>query len=116
MFGPGLAAFLDRDLHQLADTSLIDRGKGISFHDFQLGVVRQKRAAVVATHAERSLSEIIRAEAEELCRFRDLIRGQRAARHFDHRANQISEFHFFRGLNFLCDAMDDLDLQVEFSS
>ena len=34
------APFLDRDLHQLADTILIDRGKGISFYDFQLGIMR----------------------------------------------------------------------------
>ena len=46
--------------------------------------------------------------------FGDLIGGQRAARHFNHRADQVIEFHFFRGLNFLRDAMHDLDLQVEF--
>jgi hypothetical protein len=37
-----LAPFLDRDLHQLADAVLIDRGKWIAFHDFQLGVMRQE--------------------------------------------------------------------------
>src|SRR6266700_6198065 len=62
-----LAPFLDRDLHQLADAVLIDGGKWIAFHDFQLGVMRQKRSAVIAAHAKRSLGKIVCAEAEELC-------------------------------------------------
>ena len=74
-FWSGFAAFLDRDLHQLADAILIDRGKRISFHNFQLGVMRQERSAVVAAHPERGLSEIIGAEAEEFRCFGDLIRG-----------------------------------------
>ena len=39
---PRLAAFLDGDLHQLADAGLIDRGERILLHDFQFGVRREE--------------------------------------------------------------------------
>ena len=40
--GRGLAAFLDGDLHQLADAGLIDGGERILLHDFQFRVMRQE--------------------------------------------------------------------------
>src|SRR4029077_17370010 len=82
--GSRLAASFHGNLHQLAHALLIDRGKRIAFYDFQFGVVRQKRTAVVAAHAERGLSEIVGAETEELRLAGDLVRRQRASRHFDH--------------------------------
>ena len=39
---------------------------------------------IVAAHAQARLREVVRAEAEELGRVRDLVRRERAARHFDH--------------------------------
>src|SRR5438046_2901044 len=112
---PRLAPFLDRDLHQLADAVLINGGERIALHDFELGVMRQKRSAVIAAHAKRSLGEIVCPKTEEFCRFRDLIGDQRAPRDLNHRSDQVIELHFFRRLHFLRDAMHDLHLQFELS-
>src|SRR5438552_12853999 len=110
-----LAPFLDRDLHQLADAVLINGGERIALHDFELGVMRKKRSAVIAAHAKRSLGEIVGAETEELRRFRDLIGDQRAPRNLNHRSDQVTKLHFFRRLHLLRDAMHDPHLQFEFS-
>src|SRR6266566_5685694 len=75
-----LPPFLDRDLHQLADAVLINGGKRIALHDFELGVMGQKRSAVIAAHAKRSLGKIVCPKTEEFCRFRDLIGDERAPR------------------------------------
>ena len=60
------------------------------------------------------MRQIVRAEAEKLRVLRDLVRDQRGARNFDHRADQIIEFRllFLRYLR--GDAMDDLDLELQF--
>ena len=47
-------------------------------------------------------------------RLRDFVGGERAARHFDHRADEVVELHFLLGHHFLGDAMDDLGLEIEF--
>ena len=44
---------------------------------------------------------------------RDFVGGERAARDFDHRADQVVELHLLLGHHFLRDAMDDLDLEIE---
>ena len=44
----------------------------------------------------------------------DFVGGQGAARDFDHGADQVVELHLLLGHDFLGDAMDDLDLEVEF--
>ena len=44
----------------------------------------------------------------------DLVGGERAARDFDHRADHVVELHLLLGHDFLGDAMDDLDLEIEF--
>ena len=60
------------------------------------------------------LRQVVGAEAEELGGLGDFVRGQSAARHFDHRADEVVELHFLFRHDFLGDAMDDFDLQVEF--
>ena len=66
MFGPALPAFLDRDLHELADAGLIERGERVLLEDLVLDVRHEEVAHVVAADAERGLREVVRAEAEEL--------------------------------------------------
>src|SRR5208283_1549131 len=77
--GTRLAALLNRDLHQLADTHLVNRLKRVAFDNFQLLILRQERTAIIAAHAERRLRQIVGAEAEELRVLRDLVGAQRAA-------------------------------------
>ena len=45
---------------------------------------------------------------------RDFVGGERAARDFDHGADQVIEFHLLLRHHFLRDAMDDLGLEIEF--
>ena len=111
--GLALRPFVDGDLHQLTDAGLIDRGKRVLLHDLELGVVRQERTRVVARHAEAGLRQVVRAEAEELGRLRDLVGRQRAARDLDHRADQVIELHLLLGLHVARRLVHDLDLQVE---
>ena len=84
------AALLDRDLHELADAGLIERGERVLFEDFVLGVGVQEVAHVIArTEAQRDsrpillsktggkcgrgLREVVHPEAEELGGLRDLV-------------------------------------------
>ena len=57
-----------------------------------------------------NLREIVRTDAEDFGRVRDLVRRKRAARHFDHRADEVGDLHLLLGHDFLGDAMDDFDL------
>src|SRR3954470_4536202 len=86
---PGFPPFLHRNSHQLTDAFLINRRERISFYDFELGVMWQERSAVIATHSQSSLSEIICAETEKFGGARDFISDERAARNLDHGANQV---------------------------
>ena len=113
MFGRLLPAFLDRDLHELADAGLIERGERVLLEDLVLDVRHEEVAHVVAADAERHLREVVRAEAEELGALRDFIRRERAARHFDHGADQVVELHLLLRHHLLRDAMDDLGLEIE---
>src|SRR5271170_4655546 len=89
--GARLAAFRNGDFHELADAGLVNRGERIFLHDLRFLIRAEETAGIVAAHAERSLRQIIRAEAEELRSLRDLIGGQRAARNLDHRADAVSD-------------------------
>ena len=91
MPGRVLLPFSIGDLHELADAGLVDRGERVLLQDFVLGVGAEEGARVVAAHAERGLGEVVRAEAEELRGLRDLVGGERAARDFDHRADDVGE-------------------------
>ena len=59
------AALFNSDLHELADTSDIDRGEWIGLEDAFVGVLCQERPHVVAAHAERRLGEIVGAKRED---------------------------------------------------
>src|SRR5277367_5859106 len=91
--GSRLAAFRDGDLHKLADAGLVNRGERIFLHDLRFLIRAEETAGIVAAHAERGLRQVVRAEAEELRRLRDLVRRQRAARNLDHRADAVIDFH-----------------------
>ena len=66
MSGRRAAAFLDGDLHELADAGLVERGERVLLEDLVLDVGHEEVAHVVAADAERGLGEVVRAEAEEL--------------------------------------------------
>src|SRR3954469_15875594 len=103
-----LAAQIACQLHELADTGLVDRCKRILLHDFQLLITAQERPRIIAAHAERCLGQVIGAEAEELRVFGDFIRDQGGARDFNHRADEISEFGLLLLRHFRGDSMHDL--------
>src|SRR5262245_51505810 len=86
---PGLAAALDPDAHQRADTLDVDRRERILLEDLPLLVDLQELSGVVPRIAERQLRHVVGAEGEELRVLGDLAGGQRAARYLDHRADQI---------------------------
>src|SRR5438874_2207772 len=111
--GATLSAFVDGNLHELADAGLIERRERVLLEDLVLDVRHEEVAHVVAADSERHLGEIVRAEAEELGALRDFIGSERAARHFDHGADQIIEFHFLLRHHLLRNAMDDLGLKIE---
>ena len=90
-FGTGLAAELDRHLHQLADAHRVETGEGIGFVDLVLVVCGQELAGVVTREAERHLGEVVRAEAEEFRFLGDVVCGKRCARDLDHGADLILE-------------------------
>src|SRR5947208_4661054 len=88
-FRASTLAFFDRNLHELADASLVDRSKGVPLDDFQLLIRSEEGAGIVAAHRQGGLSQVVGAETEELSGLRDLIRREGAAGHFDHRSDQI---------------------------
>ena len=112
--GPGLAAPGHGGLHELAHAGLVDRGEGVLLHDFELGVVREERAGVVARHAEAGLREVVGAEAEELGGLGNFVGGERAARDLDHGANRVVDLHLLLRHDLTGHAVHDLHLQVEF--
>ena len=93
MSGRAFAAFLDGDLHELADAGCVERGERVLLEDLVLDVGHEEVAHVVAADAERGLGEVVGAEAEELGGLRDFVSGERAARDFDHGADEVVELH-----------------------
>ena len=63
--GVGGATQLAGHVHQLADTLLIQLGKGIVFVDLLIVVSAQELACIVAGEAESHLGQIVGAEREE---------------------------------------------------
>jgi hypothetical protein len=112
--GARLAALGDGDLHELADAGLVNGGERIFLHDLRLLIGAEEAAGIVAAHAEAGLREVVRAEAEELRRLRDLVGRQRAARNFDHRADAVGDLHLLLLLHLRGDFVDDGDLQIQF--
>src|SRR5690606_32233280 len=71
--GPGLAAALHADLHQLAYAVLVQALEGILLQDALVQVGREEVAGVVPAVAEGKLREVVRPEGEELGLLRDLV-------------------------------------------
>src|ERR1035437_2845398 len=88
----GLAAAIDRHLHQLADTFLVEDGEGIVGEDLAILVVLLELRIVVAREAHGGLGQVVGAEAEELGFLGDVAGGERGARNFDHGADHVLEF------------------------
>ena len=112
--GAGGAAFGDGRGDELTNTCLIEGGEGVLFEDLVLGVGHEEVAHIVPADAECGLSEVVGAEAEELSRLSDFICGQCSARHFDHRADEITELHFLFCHDLFRDTMHDFGLKVQF--
>ena len=108
------AAFFDGDLHEFADAGLVEAGEWVFLEDFVLGVGVEEGSHVVAADAESGLGEVVCAEAEELSGLCDFVSCDGAARHFDHGSDEVVEFDLLLGHDFLGDAVNDFDLEVEF--
>src|SRR5271155_927150 len=109
-----LIPLLDGGLNKLADARLINRGKRVLLDDFQLLVRPEEGTRIVTAHSQASLGQVVRAEAEELRRLRNLVGGERSARNLDHCSYEIVKLHSLFFHHFGSDAVNDLDLQVEF--
>ena len=110
----GKATLIDGDLHKLADAGLIECGEGVLLEDLVLSIRKEEVTHVVTTDAERSLSEIVSSEAEELRSLSNLICRQCSAWHFNHRADEVVELNFLFLHHLLRNIMHDCDLKVEF--
>src|ERR1035437_4707464 len=111
----GLAAAIDRHLHQLADTFLVEDGEGIVGEDLAILVVLLELRIVVAREAHGGLGQVVGAEAEELGFLGDVAGGERGARNFDHGADHVLEFrHAGLAERFLGNRDHDLLLILEF--
>src|SRR5688500_1962642 len=84
-----LAAELHAHADQLADAAEVDRLERVALEQLLLDVLGEEDARVVAAVAEGHLRQVVRAEAEELGRLRELVGRDRGARHLDHRAVEI---------------------------
>ena len=109
----GRAALGNGGGDELAHTRLVERGERVLLEDLVLRVGHEEVAHVIAADAQRGLRQVIRPEAEELRRLSDLISGEGAPRHFDHRADHVAELHFLLSHHLLCHTMHDFRLQVQ---
>ena len=107
------ATFLNGHFDQLANTRFVDLLERVGFEDLLFQVVRQERANVVATVTEGHLSQVVRAEAEELGRFGDLISSQRSTRNLDHRADHVFDFGLLLFEDPVSHAANDLLQEVQ---
>src|SRR5260221_1130058 len=92
--GAGLVALRRRDLDELADAGLVNRGERILLHDLVLRVGTEERTRVVTRHAEAGLREVVRAEAEEFRRLRDLVGGEGTAPDFHQCSYRRGKLYF----------------------
>ena len=94
--GTGLAALCDGNFHQLADAGLVDGREGVFLHDLQLrrsagGTSQSRRGSCRAAVCVRSLVPKLKNSAVS----GNLVGGQRAARDFNHGADQVVELVAF---------------------
>src|SRR5439155_19674677 len=111
--GTRAPSLLHCDLHELADAFLVNGSKRIFLEDLQLLIGREEGAGIIAAHAEPGLGQVVGAEAKELGSLGDLIGRERAARHLDHRADQVAQLYLLSGHYFPGDEVDHLDLEIE---
>ena len=78
-------------LHEFADANGVKTCKRIGFVNLCLIVTGQELACVVTAEAERHLSEVVRAEAEEVCFRCDFVCGECRSGDFNHRADFVFE-------------------------
>ena len=109
----GLAAFFDGDFNKLADAGGIQSGKRILLEDFSLCIRHEEGTHVVSADAESSLSEVIRAEREELGGLSDFVRSEGTTRDFDHGSDKVIKFDLLLGHHFFGDAIDDFHLKIK---
>jgi hypothetical protein len=84
----GRAAVLHRDLHELADALLVDRGERGALDDAAVDEVRDDAGLdVVARESQGGLREVVGPKREELPVLGDLARHEAGARELDHRAD-----------------------------
>ena len=82
------AATLGCNLHQLADTGLVDGVEGISLQQPELEVPGHHATLdIVTTQSEGHLGEVVGAEAEEVSVLSQIFGSQGGTRSFDHRAD-----------------------------
>ena len=110
----GLAAELNGHLHKFADADRIQTGERIGLVDLILVVGGQELAGIVAREAERHLRQIVRAEAEELRLFGDLVGSKSCTRDLDHRADFILEVDARSLDHFVCSLDDDILHELHF--
>src|SRR5207302_10314369 len=81
---------LDRQPHQVADATHVQRLERIVLQNTIFQVPRQELALrVVAGEAERRLGQVVRAEREEVGVRGDLVRTYARARELDHRSDEV---------------------------
>ena len=96
------ATFFNSNLHQLANTSDINRRKGVCFEDSLVGVLVKKRTHVISAHAKSCLSEVIRTKRKEFSGLSYFISCECSTWDFDHGTNEILDLlsrfflHLFR--------------------
>ena len=101
----------DRHFHELADTQLVELRERVVLEDLLVVVGRQELARVVARETVRHLSEVVRAEAEELRLLGDRVGREGRARDLDHRAHLVGDVDV-RMRDFLVRRLDDDVLDV----
>ena len=77
--GTGSFTVLHSHLHQLANTVTIQLGEGIVLKDLGVIVSVQELTGVITAEAVGHLSQVVGAEAEELCFLSDLAGSQSCA-------------------------------------
>ena len=112
-FFPLFAAKLAGNPHQLAHAIGINTGKGVLLHDVHFLINREETARVITAHCQGCLGQVVRTKAKELGVFCNFVGGEGCARHLDHGADKITEFHLlFLGYG-RSDAMNQIRLEFE---
>ncbi len=88
-----VCAFTERNrhLHKFADADGVETCKRVGLVNLCLIVAGQELTCVVTAEAERHLSEVVGAEAEEVSFFCDFVSGKSCSRDFNHSADFVFE-------------------------